>query len=441
MLDKDSLKPVLESLIFAADSAISFDKLSGILEGEEKAIIREALNELIEDYRAKAGGFLIEEVANGFQFRTNPEFAPWLRKFFKIGMQKISKAAMESLAVVAYKQPVTRGEIEAVRGVDSGGVLATLMEKRFIKIVGRKEVPGRPVVYGTTKEFLETFDLKDLSCLPTLKDIQKMEEEYAQKEGQGTAETTVEDRVQGAENTQGGVEDEIQESIQDGTARGPEGEELQASAEDEHGDDWEETDSEEMGSGRREERPESGTPGGRSGEEDAENGSSDSGPGETEPEDGAPNGRPGEENAENGTSDSDEMGSGGREASPEAEADDETGPGEERPESGTSGGRPGEENAENGASGSELGEESSENGASYGRASGETPEDGASGGRPGEENAENGASGSESGEESSEDGKPGRRASGEAPEDPDAEGAGPEERRGEGEDPDSETES
>jgi segregation and condensation protein B len=351
MLDKDSLKPVLESLIFAADSAISFDKLSGILEGEEKAIIREALNELIEDYRAKAGGFLIEEVANGFQFRTNPEFAPWLRKFFKIGMQKISKAAMESLAVVAYKQPVTRGEIEAVRGVDSGGVLATLMEKRFIKIVGRKEVPGRPVVYGTTKEFLETFDLKDLSCLPTLKDIQKMEEEYAQKEGQGTAETTVEDRVQGAENTQGGVEDEIQESIQDGTARGPEGEELQASAEDEHGDDWEETDSEEMGSGRREERPESGTPGGRSGEEDAENGSSDSGPGETEPEDGAPNGRPGEENAENG------------------------------------------------------------------------------------------ASGSESGEESSEDGKPGRRASGEAPEDPDAEGAGPEERRGEGEDPDSETES
>ncbi|OGP13149.1 MAG: SMC-Scp complex subunit ScpB, partial [Deltaproteobacteria bacterium GWA2_54_12] len=151
MLDKDSLKPVLESLIFAADSAISLEKLSGILEGEEKTIIKEALNELIEDYRARAGGFLIEEVGGGFQFRTNPEFAPWLRKFFKIGLQKISKAAMESLAVIAYKQPVTRGEIEAVRGVDSGGVLATLMEKRFIKIVGRKEVPGRPVVYGTTK--------------------------------------------------------------------------------------------------------------------------------------------------------------------------------------------------------------------------------------------------------------------------------------------------
>jgi segregation and condensation protein B len=245
MLDKDSLKPVLESLIFAADSAISLEKLSGILEGEEKAIIKEALDELIEDYRAKAGGFLIEEVGGGFQFRTNPEFAPWLRKFFKIGLQKISKAAMESLAVIAYKQPVTRGEIEAVRGVDSGGVLATLMEKRFIKIVGRKEVPGRPVVYGTTKEFLETFDLKDLSCLPTLKDIQKVEEEYA--------ETAVEDRVQGAEKASGGLEDEVQESVQDGTAGVPEGEDIQASAEDGHGDGWEETDPEEMGSDGREE--------------------------------------------------------------------------------------------------------------------------------------------------------------------------------------------
>lgn len=243
MLDKESLKPVLESLIFAADSAISFEKLASVLEGEERAIIKEALNELIEDYRAKAGGFLIEEVANGFQFRTNPEFAPWLRKFFKIGMQKISKAAMESLAVIAYKQPVTRGEIEAIRGVDSGGVLATLMEKRFIKIVGRKEVPGRPVVYGTTKEFLETFDLKDLSCLPTLKDIQKMEEEYAQKEGQGTAEAAVEDSVQGAQEAQGRVEDEVQESIQDGTGA-PEGADIQASA-----GDWEETDPDEAGRG------------------------------------------------------------------------------------------------------------------------------------------------------------------------------------------------
>lgn len=182
MLDKISLKPVIEALLFAADAPLSFEKMAHILEGEERDTIREALKELVEDYRERSGGFFIEEVAGGYQFRTNPEFAPWLRRLFKIGLQRISKAAMESLAIIAYKQPVTRAELESVRGVDSGGVLATLMEKRFIKIVGRKEVPGRPVVYGTTKEFLETFDLKDLSCLPSLKDIQKMEEENGHEE-------------------------------------------------------------------------------------------------------------------------------------------------------------------------------------------------------------------------------------------------------------------
>lgn len=216
MLDKESLKPVIESLIFAAENAISFERIAGVLEGEDKAAVRAALNELIEDYRTKAGGFFIEEVANGYQFRTNPEFAPFLRKFFKIGLQKISKAAMETLAVVAYRQPVARGDIEAVRGVDSGGVLATLMEKRFIKIVGRKEAPGRPVVYGTTKEFLETFELKDLSCLPSLKDLKKMEEEYAREEGQGAEEDAIERPVQDGEGSSEGGEERTQD-------RGPEG--------------------------------------------------------------------------------------------------------------------------------------------------------------------------------------------------------------------------
>lgn len=344
MLDKDSLKPVLESLIFAADSAISLEKLAGILEGEEKAIIKEALLELIEDYRARAGGFLIEEVGGGFQFRTNPEFAPWLRKFFKIGLQKISKAAMESLAVIAYKQPVTRGEIEAVRGVDSGGVLATLMEKRFIKIVGRKEIPGRPVVYGTTKEFLETFDLKDLSCLPTLKDIQKVEEEYAQTEGQGTAETAVEDRVQGAEKASGGLEDEVQESIQDGNAGVPEGEDIQASAEDGHGDGWEETDSEEVGSGRREEGPEADLEErDREGDPDSENEIGEAEAGEVDSEDGAAGEESGEEGPEDGVSIEPDLEERDREGDPDSETDD----GEaEAGEVDSEGGAPGEESGE-----------------------------------------------------------------------------------------------
>jgi len=349
MLDKDSLKPILESLIFAADSAISFDRLSGALEGEERPAIKEALAELIEDYRARAGGFLLEEVAGGFQFRTNPEFSPWLRKFFKIGMQKISKAAMESLAVIAYKQPVTRGEIEAVRGVDSGGVLATLMEKRFIKIVGRKEVPGRPVVYGTTKEFLETFDLKDLSCLPTLKDIQKMEEEYAQTEGQGTAEAAVEDRVQGAEEARGGLENEVQEPVRSREAGSTEGGDIEAGAEDDHEADWEETDSEEVGSGRAEEdfeaglgdperpdleeRDREGDPDSETGETGSEHGEENSESGETygrasgqTPENGSSGSEPGEENSGDGAS---ETGAPDSETGETQEEPDADGAGEE----------------------------------------------------------------------------------------------------------------
>lgn len=181
-MDKDSLKPLIETIIFAADHPISFDKLMSVLEGETRDEVRTALNELIVEYQQSQRGILIEDVAGGYQIRTRPEFAPWLRKLFKIGFQKLSKPAMETLAMIAYKQPITRIEIEELRGVDSGGVLRTLMDRNLIKIIGRKEIPGRPAVYGTTKEFLEIFDLKDLSCLPTLKEvIIPQEEEIAGK--------------------------------------------------------------------------------------------------------------------------------------------------------------------------------------------------------------------------------------------------------------------
>ncbi len=186
-MERAELKPVIESLIFASDAAITLERICGVLEGEEREAIKTALAELIDDYRTGRRGFLIEEVAGGYVFRTNHEFAPWLRRLFKTGAQKISKAAMESLAIVAYKQPITRGELESVRGVDSGGVIATLMEKRLIKITGRKDAPGRPAVYGTTKEFLESFDLNDLSCLPSLKEMQKAEEEDAPQKAVGEA--------------------------------------------------------------------------------------------------------------------------------------------------------------------------------------------------------------------------------------------------------------
>lgn len=201
-MDKDSLKPLIETIIFAADHPISFERLMNVLEGERREEVRAALNEIINEYASSGRGFVIEEVAGGYQFRTRPEFAPWLKRLFKIGFQKLTRASMETLAIVAYKQPVTRVEIEEIRGVDSGGVLKTLMDRQFVKILGRKEVPGRPAVYGTTKEFLEVFDLKDLSCLPTLKEVMMPKEEDLGGE-------TAEDNSAGGDSVQaqGGTDD------------------------------------------------------------------------------------------------------------------------------------------------------------------------------------------------------------------------------------------
>ncbi|OGQ51282.1 MAG: SMC-Scp complex subunit ScpB [Deltaproteobacteria bacterium RIFCSPLOWO2_02_FULL_53_8] len=184
------IKCVIEAVIFAADTPVSVERLVSILEGHDKAEVKDALENLVADYKAKAGGIFIDEVAGGYVFRTNTEYAPWIRRLFKIGQQKLSKPAMESLAIIAYKQPLTRSELESVRGVDSGGVLGTLMDKRFIKIAGRKEIPGRPVVYGTTREFLETFDLKDLSCLPSLRQLQTTEGEDASETNRQRTEET-----------------------------------------------------------------------------------------------------------------------------------------------------------------------------------------------------------------------------------------------------------
>lgn len=169
-MDKTEIKPIVEALIFAADQPLSIEKMAGVLEAEEKPLIREAVKELQDEYLERDSGIYIEKVAGGFQLRTMPAHAPWIKRLFKSQAQKISKPSMEALSIVAYKQPATRGELEAIRGVDSGGVLKTLMDRRLIKIVGRKDTPGRPAVYGTTKEFLEAFDLKDLANLPTLKE-------------------------------------------------------------------------------------------------------------------------------------------------------------------------------------------------------------------------------------------------------------------------------
>ncbi|HXX56497.1 MAG TPA: SMC-Scp complex subunit ScpB, partial [Thermodesulfovibrionales bacterium] len=138
--------------------------------------IKGLMEELISEYRNRDGGMLITEIANGYQMVTNIRFAPWIRKLKgSQASSKLSMAALETLAIIAYKQPIIKAEVEQIRGVNSDGVVKTLIERRLIRIMGRKEAPGKPLLYGTTREFLQYFGLKDLTELPTLKDLAREE--------------------------------------------------------------------------------------------------------------------------------------------------------------------------------------------------------------------------------------------------------------------------
>jgi segregation and condensation protein B len=173
-LSGKSLQAIIESLIFVHDQPLSLDRLAVILEEHERADIRIALEDLIEEYAFANRGIILVQVAGGYQFRTRPEHADYIRRLTKTKGVKFSQSSLETLAIIAYRQPVTRAEVEYLRGVDSGGVLKSLLEKKLLRILGKKDVPGKPLIYGTTKEFLELFNLKDLSALPTLKEIQEL---------------------------------------------------------------------------------------------------------------------------------------------------------------------------------------------------------------------------------------------------------------------------
>jgi segregation and condensation protein B len=168
------LKAIVEALIFASPEPVSLKTLTRMLESEPKEEIQAALEALKQDYD-RPGGLQIVEVAGGYQIVTRPELHEWVRRLFhERTTQKLSVAALETLAVIAYKQPVTGPEIAEIRGVNTGGVLGTLMERKLIKIVGRKQVVGRPFLYGTTREFLERFGLNDLSDLPKVEDMSEL---------------------------------------------------------------------------------------------------------------------------------------------------------------------------------------------------------------------------------------------------------------------------
>ena len=174
-----SLKLIIEALLFSSEKPITPREIHSYLPDAKISDIKNALRVLKYELEAMGRSFGLKEVANGYQFRTHSKYAPYILKMLQTSPNRLSRAAMETLAIIAYKQPILRQEIERLRGVDVGGILRTLMEKELIRIMGRKSLPGRPLIYGTTKRFLEIFDLKDISALPKLKEIKAFgSEEY-----------------------------------------------------------------------------------------------------------------------------------------------------------------------------------------------------------------------------------------------------------------------
>jgi segregation and condensation protein B len=172
MMDDFDVRPILESLFFVSDSPIRLEVLVEILPESNKEDILEGIRRIQAEYGDPSKGIELAEIAGGYQFRTKPGWAGWVNRLKKAKAVKLSQAALETLAIVAYRQPVIRPTIEEIRGVDSGSVLHTLMERGLIKMMGRRDLPGRPIVYGTSKAFLELFSLSSLSDLPKLQEIQ-----------------------------------------------------------------------------------------------------------------------------------------------------------------------------------------------------------------------------------------------------------------------------
>ena len=172
-MESEEIKAIIENVLLAADQPISETQFKNLLDSSiDKVTLKPVLEELIEDYNSR--NLQIVQVAEGYQLCTRHDYSEWVRKFLKFDKTtKLSQPSLDTLAIIAYKQPLTKAEVEEIRGVDSSGVVKTLLEKKVISPGGRKKVPGRPIMYRTTRKFLEYFGLRDLSDLPTLEDFKE----------------------------------------------------------------------------------------------------------------------------------------------------------------------------------------------------------------------------------------------------------------------------
>ncbi len=174
-MEIEKMKAVLESMLFVSDTPLSVKKAASILKDTTPAEVEKAFAALQEELNALGRSFQVKQVAEGFLLTTRAEYHKWARELYKVvTTTRLSRQAMEALAIIAYKQPVARAEVEAIRGVEVGSVMQTLLEKKMIRILGRAETAGRPLLYGTTHEFLVHFGLKDLTDLPRVSEIQEL---------------------------------------------------------------------------------------------------------------------------------------------------------------------------------------------------------------------------------------------------------------------------
>lgn len=209
-MESEEIKAIIENILLAADQPVNEGQLQDLLaDGTDKSTLTSILEELIDEYKSR--NLQILQVAEGYQLCTRHDYSDWVRKFFKFDKTtKLSQPSLDTLAIIAYKQPLTRTEVEEIRGVDSSGVVRTLLEKKVISPGGRKKVPGRPIMYRTTRKFLEYFGLKDLKDLPTLEDFKESELENQVSPNQDTLPFGEESIANSSELMDSDFESEVQ---------------------------------------------------------------------------------------------------------------------------------------------------------------------------------------------------------------------------------------
>ena len=212
-MDKQEAKRIIEAILFVSDKPVSIATLKDVLKDIEPTDIRSYIEELNNEYNSSERSFSIREIAGGFQMLTDPIYSPWISSLYKRPPDRLTGPALETLAIIAYKQPLTRSDMEIIRGVNVDGVLHTLEERSFIRSRGRVDGPGRPILYGTTNEFLQHFGLKSLEDLPKLKEFQESDLDFVKEQQKSQAIDTQTGELKIIDkNTE-----EIKEEIKDGT--------------------------------------------------------------------------------------------------------------------------------------------------------------------------------------------------------------------------------